>query len=102
MTLIGRRSESAELERLIETVRAGRSAGLVVRGDPGVGKPALLEDALTRAHGVRVAATAGVGSEVEMAYAALVRLCQPILDRLDRVPGPQQDAFVDWFVLWTG
>jgi ATP-dependent Clp protease ATP-binding subunit ClpA len=71
MKLVGRRSESAELARLIETVREGRSAVLVVRGDPGVGKTALLEDALTTAHGFRVAHTVGVQSEVELAYAAL-------------------------------
>src|SRR3977135_3014191 len=92
MELVGRRSESAELARLIATVREGRSAVLVVRGDAGVGKTALLEDALTTALGFRVAHTVGVQSEVELAYAALEHLCGPMLDRLDRLPEPQHAA----------
>ena len=102
MKLVGRRSESAELARLIETVREGRSAVLVVRGDAGVGKTALLEDALTTAHGFRVAHTVGVQSEVELAYAALEHLCEPMLDRLDRLPEPQQDALGAAFGLRAG
>jgi adenylate kinase len=102
MKLIGRRSESAELARLIETVREGRSAVLVVRGDAGVGKTALLEHALTRAFGFRVAHTVGVQSEVELGYAALEHLCVPMLDRLDRLPKPQQDALGAAFGLRAG
>src|SRR3977135_4431114 len=102
MELVGRRSESAELARLIATVREGRSAVLVVRGDAGVGKTALLEDALTTALGFRVAHTVGVQSEVELAYAALEHLCGPMLDRLDRLPEPQQDALAAAFGLRAG
>jgi DNA-binding CsgD family transcriptional regulator len=80
------------LDRLIEAVRAGESRALVVRGEPGVGKTALLEYIIEQASGCRVARAAGVQSEMELAFAALHQLCAPMLDRLERLPAPQRDA----------
>jgi DNA-binding CsgD family transcriptional regulator/tetratricopeptide (TPR) repeat protein len=80
------------LERLIEAVCAGESRALVVRGEPGVGKTALLEYMVGRASGCRVVRTAGVQSEMELAFAGLHQLLAPMLDRVDGLPGPQRDA----------
>ena len=93
--LLGRRSECETLDRLLDAVRAGQSRALVVRGEPGVGKTALLEYAIERASGCRVARAAGVESEMELAFAGLQQLCAPMLDRLERLPGPQRDALGD-------
>ena len=80
------------LDGLIEAVRAGDSRALVVRGEPGVGKTALLEYLVERASGCRVVRAAGVQSEMELAFAGLHQLLAPMLDRLDRLPVPQRDA----------
>ena len=80
--LTDRHSERGQLDRLIETVRAGQSRALVVRGDPGVGKTVLL-DYLARgasAAGCRVARAVGVQTEMELAFAGLHQLCAPMLD----------------------
>ena len=90
--LLGRRSECEALDRLIEAVRAGESRALVVRGEPGVGKTALLEYLVEQASGCRVARAAGVQSEMELAFAGLHQLLAPMLDRLERLPGPQRDG----------
>ncbi len=90
--LIGRRAECEVLKGLVEEVRAGASRSLVVSGDPGVGKTALLEYVVDRATGFRVARAAGVQSEMELAFAGLHQLLAPMLDRLERLPVPQGDA----------
>jgi hypothetical protein len=90
--LRGRRRECEALDRLLDAVRTGESRALVVRGEPGVGKTALLEYAVERASGCRVVRAAGVQSEMELAFAGLHQLCSPMLDRLERLPGPQRDA----------
>jgi DNA-binding CsgD family transcriptional regulator len=90
--LINRRSECGVLDGLIEAVRGGESRALVVRGDPGVGKTALLGYLLEQASGCRVVRALGVQSEMELAFAGLHQLCAGMLDRLDRLPGPQGDA----------
>src|SRR6059036_2222234 len=90
--LTGRRSERDLLDRLIEAVRAGESRTLVVRGEPGVGKTALLEYIVEHASGCRVARAAGVQSEMELAFAGLHQLLAPMLDLLERLPVPQGDA----------
>ena len=95
-------SERELLERLLEAVRGGQSRVLVVTGEPGVGKTALVESALSSARGFRVLRTAGVESEMELAFAALQQLCAPLLDRLDRLPAPQQDALGVAFGLTAG
>ena len=90
--LRGRSSERALLDRLLEDARGGHSAVLVIRGEAGVGKTALLRHAAEQASGFRVAQIAGVESEMELAYAGLHQLCAPMLDRLDVLPEPQQVA----------
>ena len=90
--LLNRLAERAALGRLLEAARGGRSAVLLVRGEPGVGKTALLEDVLHAAAGFRVARAVGVESEMELAFAVLHQLCAPMLDQLERLPPPQQDA----------
>ena len=100
--LHGRRVEREALERLLEAVRGGQSRVLVVSGEPGVGKTALLESAIGSASGFRVARAVGVESEMELAFAALQQLCAPMLDRLDRLPGPQRDALGVAFGLRAG
>jgi DNA-binding CsgD family transcriptional regulator len=89
---MGRRSERDVLDRLIEAVRAGESRALVVRGEPGVGKTALLDYVVGQASGALVARAAGVQSEMELAFAGLHQLLAPMLDHLERLPVPQRDA----------
>jgi hypothetical protein len=100
--LLGRLQERAALSRLLEAARAGRSGVLVVRGEPGAGKTALLEDAVESAAGLRVARVAGVESEMELAFAALQQLCAPMLDQLGGLPGPQRAALGVAFGLKIG
>ena len=100
--LLNRYAERAALGRLLDAARAGHSGVLVVRGVPGIGKTALLEDAIESASGFRVARTVGVESEMELAFAALHLLCAPMLDRVDRLPGPQRDALAVAFGLTAG
>ena len=80
------------LSRLVAAVRAGESRALVVHGEPGVGKTALLEYLAGQASGCRVMRAGGVQSEMELAFAVLHQLCAPMLDRLERLPAPQRDA----------
>src|SRR5450755_3611562 len=100
--LIGRKRERAVLERLLDTARGGHDAVLVVYGDPGVGKTALLEYAVEAAQDFRVVRTAGVEGEMELDYAALQRLCSPILESIERLPDPQRDALGVAFGLSAG
>src|SRR5437899_7394308 len=100
--LLGRRSEREVLDGLVEAVRRGESRVLVVRGEPGVGKSALLEYLVGQASGCQVARAAGVQSEMELAFAGLQQLCAPMLDRLERLPPPQRDALSVAFGLSTG
>jgi DNA-binding CsgD family transcriptional regulator len=97
-----RRSECARLDRFVEDVRAGESRVLVMRGEPGVGKSALLDYVVERAAPCRVARATGVQPEMELAFGGLHQLCGPMLDRLDRLPGPQRDALAVAFGLRAG
>ncbi len=90
--LLGRQSECALLDHIIADLHSGESGVLVMRGDAGVGKSALLRYAMDSASGVRVLRATGVESEMELAFAALHQLCAPLLHRLDGLPGPQRDA----------
>jgi DNA-binding CsgD family transcriptional regulator len=90
--LTGRRAECAALDRFVEAVRAGESRALVVLGEPGAGKTALLEYLAGHAVGFRILCAAGVESETELAFAGLHRLCAPLLDRLETLPVPQAEA----------
>jgi DNA-binding CsgD family transcriptional regulator len=92
MMLRGRRNECAALDALLAGARTGRSGVLVMRGEAGVGKTALLNYAIGSASDMLVIRTSGVESETELAFAALHQLYAPLLDRLDRLPGPQRDA----------
>src|SRR5215472_11690055 len=100
--LVGRRSECAVLDRLLRVVRSGRSSVLILRGEPGIGKTALLGYLLGRASGFRIARATGVQPEMELAFAGLHQLCVPLLDRLDRLPTPQRDALATAFGLRAG
>ena len=100
--LVGRRRERELLDGLIEAVGEGASRVLVVRGEPGVGKTALLEYLAEQASSLRVARAAGVQSEMELAFAGLHQLLTSMLDRLDRLPVPQRDALRTAFGLSTG
>src|SRR6267154_1098488 len=100
--LTGRRSECEMLDRLIEAVRAGESRALVLRGEPGVGKTAVLDYVADHASGCLVARAAGVQSEMELAFAGVHQLCAPMLDHLDRLPVPQRDALRTAFGLSAG
>ena len=90
--LTDRRSERDALDRLVDAVRGGHSRALVVRGEPGVGKTALLEYLAGRARECRVARAVGVQTEMELAFAGLNQLCAPMLDRAGYLPVPQRDA----------
>lgn len=99
--LRGRRSECETLDRPLEGVRADQSQVLVVRGEAGVGKTALLDYLAARASRHRIARAAGVESEMELAFASVHQLCAPMLDRLTRLPGPQREAVGSAFGLRT-
>jgi len=94
LALRGRRSACGALDRLLAGVRSGHSGVLVLRGEAGVGKTALLEYLAQRASDCRVARAVGVESEMELAYAGLHQLCAPMLKQLDRLPAPQRDALL--------
>jgi hypothetical protein len=100
--LTGRDAERRVLDRLVEAVRAGKSRALVVHGEPGVGKTALLEYLGGSAPGCRIERAAGVQSEMELAFAGLHQLCCPMLDRLEAVPGPQREALRTAFGMSPG
>src|ERR1700757_895456 len=100
--LHGRRDECVVLDRLLDGARAGRGPALVLEGEAGVGKTALLDYAIASASDLRVLRAVGVESEMELAFAALHQLCAPVLDRLDRVPAPQRGALETTFGLSAG
>jgi len=100
--LVGRSREVSVLDGLVSAVRAGESRVLVVRGDAGVGKTALLDHLAGHADGCRVVRAAGVQSEMEFAYAGLHQLSTPLLDHLERLPDPQQAALRTVFGLSAG
>ncbi len=90
--LYGRDAERALVGALLDAARGSRSGALVVRGEPGVGKTALLEDARERADGMHVLAARGVESESELPFAGLHQLLRPALHLLERLPAPQAGA----------
>jgi DNA-binding CsgD family transcriptional regulator len=87
---------------MLERVRAGESAVLVIRGEAGIGKTALLQYCARRASGCRVAHISGVESELEMPFAALHQLCAPMIGQLGALPEPQQQALRVAFGLASG
>jgi hypothetical protein len=90
--LHGRSTEMARIDELLAAARAGRSGALVVRGEAGVGKTALLDYAAAAADGMRVLRGTGIESEAELPFAALHLLLRPGLARLDELPPPQARA----------
>jgi DNA-binding CsgD family transcriptional regulator len=100
--LQGRRTECAAIDRLLAAARGGHSGALVVRGDAGVGKSALLGYAVSEGSGFGVCRAAGVESEMELVFAGLHQFCAPLLDGLERLPVPQQDALATAFGLSSG
>jgi DNA-binding CsgD family transcriptional regulator len=102
MRLLGRGAECEALDRILADALAARSGVLVLRGEAGAGKSALLRYLSERVEGWHVASAVGVESEMELAYSGLHQLCAPILDRLDRLPAPQRDALETVFGLNAG
>ncbi|MET0703836.1 MAG: ATP-binding protein, partial [Mycobacterium sp.] len=90
--LVGRQAEQLLVAELLAGVRRGRSGVLVVRGEPGIGKTALLADALMLGSDSRVISLSGAESEMELAYAGVQQLCAPFLHHLDKLPDPQNNA----------
>jgi DNA-binding CsgD family transcriptional regulator/tetratricopeptide (TPR) repeat protein len=100
--LLGRQREREALDRLLRAARRGRGGVLVLHGEPGVGKTALLEYAVGAAREFHVVQAAGIDGEMELAYAALQQLCSPIDELIDSLPEPQRDALAVAFGLSAG
>ncbi len=101
--LLGRGSETQTLNRLVAGARLGEAAALVVLGEPGVGKTALLEDAVTGlSEGFRVLRATGVETEQEIAFSGLSQLLAPTPEVLDRIPPPQAAALAGALALRSG
>jgi DNA-binding CsgD family transcriptional regulator len=100
--LAGRRAECRVLDGLVEEVRGGQSRVLVVHGEPGVGKTALLDYLAGSAEGFEVLRVAGVQSEMELAFAGVHQLCAPLMGRLGVLPEPQREALATAFGMSPG
>jgi DNA-binding CsgD family transcriptional regulator len=100
--LLGRQREREVLARLLDAARGGDGGVLVVHGEPGVGKTALLDWMVEEGRQFRVLRTVGVEGEMELPFAALQQLCWPVLDRSERLPDPQRDALRVAFGLSAG
>jgi DNA-binding CsgD family transcriptional regulator len=99
---LGRFTEQGQLDHLLDQVRAGESAALVVRGEAGIGKTALLDYCAGQASDFRIARIVGMESEMELPFAGLHRLCAPMLAEIYRLPDPQQNALRVAFGLTSG
>jgi DNA-binding CsgD family transcriptional regulator len=100
--LHGRSTAVERLVELLEAARAGQSGALVVRGEAGIGKTALLNHVASSGDGALVLHAEGVEAEMELPFAALHQLCAPLLGALDRLPAPQRDALQTAFGLSSG
>src|SRR3712207_1313772 len=100
--LLGRADECRTLDGLVRDIRRGASRSLVLRGDAGIGKTALLRYLVESASDLTVVRAVGVESEMELAFAGLHQLCAPMLDRLPRLPAPQRQALEIVFGLSAG
>jgi len=98
----GRERERALLDELISSVRRGESRSLLLRGEAGIGKTALLEYLIASASDLNIARATGVASEMELAFASLHQLCAPMVDMVERLPAPQRDALRIVFGLSAG
>lgn len=90
--IVGREAEQDRIDRLLADARSGSSGALVVAGEAGIGKTALLERAVSAAEGMRVVRGLGVDTEAELPFGGLHQLLHPFVDRLDALPGPQATA----------
>jgi DNA-binding CsgD family transcriptional regulator/tetratricopeptide (TPR) repeat protein len=102
MRLLGRKAECETLDQLLMEAVAGRSRVLVLRGEAGIGKTALLDYVADHTQGVRLARAVGVESEMELAYSTLQQLCWPMREHIDRLPEPQHAALATVFGLDDG
>ena len=102
MLLIDRHAEKQALHEVLDSVRAGMSGALVLRGEPGVGKSALLDYAVERAEDLQIVRTVAVESEMAMGFAAVHQLLGPLLPVADRLPEPQRRALDVAFGLVSG
>lgn len=100
--LRGRAVECARLDELVAAVRHGESRSLVISGEAGIGKTALLDSLAQAVPDLRVERASGVESEMELAFAALHQLCAPMFDHADRLPDPQREALEMVFGLRSG
>jgi DNA-binding CsgD family transcriptional regulator len=100
--LVDRRTECSQLDRLLDRVQSGMSQSLVIRGEAGIGKSALLDYLVAQTSDYRVVRVAGVQADSELAFAGLHQLCTPLLDGIDNLPGPQRDALGTAFGLRDG
>jgi hypothetical protein len=100
--LVGRGSECALLDRVLLEASAGQSGTLALSGEPGIGKSALLQYGVEHSTGMRVLRARGIESEAVVPFAGLLELLRPVLDHLDRIPGPQADALATALALQSG
>src|ERR671919_2076267 len=100
--LRGRGSECALLDDLVAAVRRGESRSLVLKGEAGIGKTALLEYLIASASDLTVVRAVGVQSDMELAFAGLHQLCGPLLERLETLPVPQRQAMGGVFGVSAG
>ena len=100
--LLGRDSECQALDDALADALAGRSRVIVLRGEAGIGKTALLDFVSGRLDGWQVTGAVGLEAELELAYSGLHQICSPMLDRLERIPRPQRDALATVFGLIPG
>jgi DNA-binding CsgD family transcriptional regulator len=90
--LLGRGAEQQRVDALLALAQGGTSGALVIRGDPGIGKTALLRYAVDRCHDMTVLSATGMETEAELAFSGLSELLHPVLDLLDEIPSPQTRA----------
>jgi DNA-binding CsgD family transcriptional regulator len=100
--LVNRAHETAALNALLEKVRMGMSGALVLRGEAGIGKTALLDSAISSANDFQVVRALGIESEMELGFAGLHQLVVPFISRLERLPAPQRHALASAFGLVAG
>src|SRR4051794_2082228 len=101
-SLRGRAKECALLDELVLAIRRGESRSLVLHGEAGIGKSALIEHLIASASDLTIVRAVGVESDMELAYASLQQLCAPLLDGLERLPAPQRRALQVIFGLDVG
>src|SRR3954471_11051089 len=100
--LRGRARECALLDELVSALRVGKSRSLLLRGEAGIGKTALLEHMMAAASDLNIVRAEGVESEMELPFAGLHQLCGPLLDHIERLPAPQRQALETVFGMSAG